>query len=39
MLLRTFMPGNNVLYAEVDCPAGTTGIADDVWAGLSLTEY
>lgn len=38
MLLRTFMPSNGLLYAEVDCPGTSTDMADEVFRGLGLTD-
>ena len=41
ILLRTFMPDNLALYAEVDCPATPEGdkAAQSVLDGISITEF
>lgn len=41
MLLRSFMPNNLALYAEVDCPATAAGneAAQVILDGLTITEY
>ena len=41
MLLRTFMPGNLALYAEVDCPATAAGgdAATEMFEGLGITDF
>ena len=41
ILLRTFMPDNLALYAEVDCPATPEGdkAAQSILDGISITEF
>ena len=41
MLLRSFMPNNLALYAEVDCPATPEGdkAAQTILDGLTISEY
>lgn len=41
ILLRTFMPDNLALYAEVDCPATAEGdkAAQTILDGLTITEF
>ena len=41
ILLRTFMPNNLALYAEVDCPATPEGdkAAQTILDGLAITEF
>lgn len=41
ILLRTFMPDNLALYAEVDCPATADGdkVAQKILDGLTITEF
>lgn len=40
ILIREFTPGNNALYAEVDCPSTEIdGVADGIFEQLGITQY
>lgn len=39
ILIRTFMPANAALYAEVDCPAGMSDVAEDLFDEMYVTDF
>lgn len=40
ILIRVFMPGNNALYAEVDCPAAEIDeTSEEIFGALGITQY